>query len=127
MAETIVFKDSTFNEGARLAIKHRLFEPGWLLLPTLQGLIKKKNHNAKLSLVFVSTVPVSVALLCYDLCYDELMCFTSKAHRRQGHGQSAVKAIYRIDSPTGIVIANEGSEGSIQFWSKFDFVDRIYS
>lgn len=115
MIEVSVYSGRAFKAGATLAIKHRLFIPGWCLLPTLNYHIadqrSAERDGARIAIAFESQTPV--ALVFFDgEC--EVMAFCRLDKRRKGYASACLK---KLNLPEG-VSADTGIEGSESFWSR---------
>ena len=103
---------SELREGARLALKHRLYVIGWGLQQSLSFLtVARFTCKDQLALVFVDGEPVAIAL--HEERHRQVQCFVRKAHRRNGYGTMAVNEL-RFDRNE--VFADEGLKGTRGFW-----------
>lgn len=111
MFQTKLYQKSDFEAGAWIVIRHRLFVPGWDLLPTIRSLMNNPE-DSKLVLGFLDRTPMALAL--YESRSDMTMCFCRKDLRRKGYGSACVKALSLIP---GQAWAGEGVQGTHQFWA----------
>lgn len=108
MFRTKVYKDKHLIEGAKLALKNRLYVSGWQLSCDLQHLVQGLGPNNVLVIGFLDDIPISVALRHYR----HLEAFCRKAHRGNGY---ASKCLSRIDKTN--CMAGEGLKGTKKFWA----------
>lgn len=110
------------REGAALALKHRLYVPGWTLFGVLVGLRNARfTCQDQLAMTFVDGEPVALAV--YEKWHHQVMAFTKRAHRLRGYGTMAVSEL-RFDR--NIVFADEGVRGTRQFWRSAGVGVRTY-
>lgn len=112
MTHVILYRDETLAEGARIALKHRLYVPTWTLKLVLRDLAHGQYQASQVSIAFKDDVPVAVAV--YDSQWRQVMCFVRPTERRQGIGTAVVRALEFFRSCT---YANKGGPGSMEFWA----------
>ena len=106
-----VFQGPTLRAGINFALRHRLYIPGWQLLPTLRYVLTAPSGE-KLAMAFVEDRPVSLVLFTNS----NFMAFTHQHHRRQGWGTKCFAALDEVGS------ARSGIDGSEFFWRKVGVV-----
>lgn len=109
------YSKDNLAEGARLAISHSLYIPGWLLAGNFErAQTAKPGTNTfnlmKIMLAFNDDTPIAVALVTPWL---QVMVFCKKAYRRQSIGSSLITY---LDVDKNVVTAGEGLYGTQQFW-----------
>lgn len=102
------------KEAAELALKYRLYVPGWSLCGEYVHLIQmnpeRMHQNHRMVLAFDGDTPVG-AMVHTSWC--SLMAFVRVKYRRQGIGSQMVKhmKIRPVDCTAG-----EGLRGTKNFW-----------
>jgi GNAT superfamily N-acetyltransferase len=115
---SVIRSETTNQEKAAIAIKNRLFVPGWLLNAKLHE-IKDGNLSANVNLHYENNVPVAVALEILEENYFEYktMVFVRKNYRNKGIGSDLIKSL-NADFKNAV---GKGTDRSIKFWLKNGF------
>jgi GNAT superfamily N-acetyltransferase len=85
-----LFEGKDCVTAASIALKHRLFVPGWCLSGAMKCI--RKGHNiedARMAIAYDSDTPVGVCL--YEQTAGLIQVFVRKSHRRRGIGRSLVE------------------------------------
>lgn len=88
MVNIVCFKGEDCKIAASIALQNRLYVSGWALSGYLVDIKKGKRLNTRIALAYEESKPVGV---CLQMSYGLTMCFTKKAHRRQGIGKQLAK------------------------------------
>lgn len=116
MFTTKVYEGSELAEGARLALKHRLYINGWCLQGELEDM-ERPHAIGKIALGFMLGIPIVI------VCHNgyQAMAFCRKILRGHGYASECLKAL----NPQGM-IADEGIAGTAAFWAKNGVTLRFY-
>lgn len=111
------FEGKTLFEGARIALEHRLYVPGWQLFKEFKGLLKRvPTDYAVVAIAYLGDLPVAVA---YRRGRD-IQIFCRARHRRKGFGTMLVKHLNSL-SPLIKPTLHEGGQGSTSFWGSLGY------
>jgi GNAT superfamily N-acetyltransferase len=106
------FEGKDLYAGAKLALEHRLYVPGWQLYKEFKGLLKRVPVDyAVLAIAFLGDLPVAVA---YRRA-NSVQIFCRARHRRKGYGTKLIKHLSTL-SPLVNPSLHEGARGSMEFW-----------
>lgn len=117
----MVFSGATLEDGAALALKHRLYVTGWSLrknLLNVQSLDTKKKNRTQIVLTFDNDKPVAVTL--FSAASGKrvfLMMFVRKSYRRKGIATNMIE-LWRRNYKCKKFVAFLGSDGSEAFFKK---------
>lgn len=103
--------ETSAADGARIALKHQLYVPTWLLQSNLAE-VRHRPKGKKIALLFKNNVPVAVAFL--DDSTRVMQVFVRPEERRHGYGTKVVQAI----KPEKRVHAHQGLPDTWRFWEK---------
>ncbi len=110
MLTTKVYSGAKLSVGADLAIRARLYVPGWELRGVLQCMKTNHRQDSKMAITFRDSVPICVVVSHYG----ETMAFTRKIERKKGIGMKTFKAMKLHKMP----LYGHGIKGSYDFWRK---------
>ena len=109
MLDIKLYEGQFLRLGAKLAMEHNLFVPGWRLrLEFMRIMNGDEDPCYRIALGFIGDEAVAVVLLT-----SQPMAFVKAAHRRKGYGSALIKALGKIETQYK---PEEGMIGSIKFW-----------
>jgi hypothetical protein len=112
MFEVKVYKDAQFAEGAKIALKARLWVIGWQLQQNLRHYSEHPPKNGEIAIGYLDDLPVAVVI--HD--NDQIMAFCRKALRGNKY---ASMCLAKLNSKLlKNVYSEEGISGSKIFWHK---------
>ena len=104
-----VYRGLDVVEGAKLALKHRLYVSGWCLSGELKSMIRSPRISDGIALGLLDGVPVSIVL--HDA--HQYMAFCRKALRNNGYASQCFQKLNVTGKSAG-----GGIDGSDHFWRK---------
>ena len=114
----ITYRDGDAYIGAELAVKYRLYVPGWRLRGELLNILRERHIDSVVSIGFLENTPICVAVMHRGA----IMAFTRKAMRRKGYG---LKIVLSCLTDERIPVTECGVKGSNLFWKKVvDHIER---
>lgn len=121
-----IFSNESLLDAISLALKHKLYVPGWELKNTLKGsvdfikesLADGEPVNIHIALFFDQDAPVGIV---FTRTFDkETQFFVKEKYRRQGIATALSNEIYKvIGEPLNVY---QGSDASFHFYKTLDFL-----
>jgi len=108
------FKKEKVADGAKIALSHRLFVPGWHLSWELRLAIERCDMY-ELAITYKDNIPIAVALIRFRKSgAPSIGAFCRKKERKNGYAKLAVQSL----KPPKKVLFGAGVIGSEKFWGK---------
>lgn len=107
------YRNADVLEAINIALKAKLYVPGWALQPYLSWLRRRGERSwvdVTIRLAFNGETPIGIGVRHIDGPYNP-MCFVRPQYRRKGIGSKLVEG-FSFDE------YEEGIKGSDQFWRK---------
>lgn len=117
----MIFSGPSLDDGALLALKNKLYVPGWSLqgnLVKINSLEKQKKNKTQIVLAFDGDKPVGIVLFNQSTRGRVfIMLFVRRAYRRKGVATNMIE-LWRRNYTCKKFVAFLGSEGSEAFLKK---------
>jgi ribosomal protein S18 acetylase RimI-like enzyme len=102
---------------AQLAIKNRLFVPGWYLRKSLIDLMTSDNNTYyDIELCFYGNQPVGICIIDYELFKDLTMFYVKPNYRRNGIGTKLLQIAKNLNNDCWG--ADGASRAGLKFFEK---------